>query len=162
MNDDELKINNETNEVEINEKDFSPETVPKEQYLRLMADVQNIKRNAQEDLIKRGKLSQAELLRKLLPLIDMWDKALEHIPDKESSSYQGLEAIRKQMKTVFQGMDLVALARVGDKFDPEKHEALAQIPSTEEMETDHIISVEQQGYSLGDYVIYPAKVIVSS
>lgn len=139
----------------------APETIPKEQYLHVLADLQNLRRQSAIELERRGVLAQGELLSALLPLIDFWHQGLSHVPDKNQAWFKGLEQVEIQLHQQLADFGVKPVANIGDKFDPSRHEAL---DTGEDLSGDNLViaTVAQQGYSLRDQLIYPARVTVIS
>ena len=123
---------------------------------RAMADLQNLKRRQEEEKIHWIKMANADLIKKLLPILDNLDLAKKHMPEGAEGWYKGIEMSINQMQQTMQDSGLTPLETVGQTFDPEKHEAIAQGPGNK----DVIIEEFEKGYKLGDYIIRHAKVKV--
>lgn len=134
----------------------------KEQLLRARAEFDNYrKRNARElDDIRRR--AAEHLLRELLPVLDNLERALDHVEDRENNPLaQGVEMVLRQLVGVLEDKGLEPIPAVGERFDPNLHEALAQHPSKEH-DPDIVTTEYQRGYRIGNYVLRPSKVVVSS
>jgi molecular chaperone GrpE len=141
-----------------------------DQYLELAqrtkADFENFRKRAARDAAAAQERGVAKLAKDLLPAVDNLDRALE----AAQSSGNGAEDV----STLISGIKLVhadviaALARVGiepfdpvgEQFDPQHHEAVAQQP-VEGAEPGTIVEVYQRGYRLGDTILRPARVLVA-
>lgn len=123
---------------------------------RAMADLQNLKRRQEEEKIHWIKMANADLLKKLIPILDNLDLAKKHMPEGAEGWYKGIEMSINQMQQAMQDSGLTPLETVGQPFDPEKHEAIAQGPG----EKNVIIEEFEKGYKLGDFIIRHAKVKV--
>ena len=115
-------------------------------YQRLAADFENYKRRSRQDLTDRTQFANEELLRKLLPLRDNLQRALEHAPE-------GID------RNWFEGIKLV-IRQFGEKFDPAQHEAIAS-EETDEHEEGTIVEEMQPGYRLHNRVLRPTLVKVA-
>lgn len=135
---------------------------------RALADYENLKREAASDRLEFTKYATTGLIEDLLPTLDYFEAAIEHVPDlsacEESSKksieswLEGVRQVRKLMidKLVDQG--LTEIETTGE-LDTSVHEAVEEIESEEPAGT--IIKVIQKGYKLHDKLLRPAKVVVS-
>ena len=135
----------------------------KEQLLRVHADFDNFKRRTQEERAELFDTARAEMALKLMPVIDNFDRAAEHVPEpiQKDPWYAGIEGIRKQFNDLLAELGIERIKSVGEEFDPNRHEAISHEPS-DEHDKDTISEEFEAGYALGDSVIRPAKVNVSS
>ena len=132
----------------------------KELLMRTAAEFDNFKKRTEREKIKTAEYSKANILKQLLPVIDNAERALA--VDPNSADYaKGVELIVKQLMGLVDTFDMIELAKVGDTFDPEIHEAVMHIEDPEKGENE-IAMVLQQGYKLGDTVIRPAMVQVAN
>ena len=132
------------------------------QYLRLAADFDNYrKRQAQEReaLLKYG---AQECMKKIIEVVDNFDRALQSVEkiDNVEKMKETFFVLNKQLTDSLTKLGLEQIQCVGQKFDPNLHEAVMQTPS-EEHEEDTIINELQKGYKLGDKVLRPAMVNVA-
>lgn len=125
---------------------------------RAMADLQNLKRRQEEEKSYWIRMANADLMKKILPILDNLDLAKKHMPQGAEGWYKGIEMSINQMQQALQESGLTPLETVGQKFDPEKHEAIAQGPGKK----DEIIEEFEKGYTLGDFIIRHAKVKVGN
>ena len=135
----------------------------KGQMARLQADFSNFKRRVEQDRIRMVQDAHGDLAVQLLPVIDNFDRAAEHVPEaiKGDQWYAGIEGIRKQFADILTELGIERIEAVGQPFDPELHEALGHEPS-EEHDKDVVSKEFAAGYKIGDKVVRPAKVQVSS
>lgn len=131
-------------------------------YLRLAADFDNYrKRQAQEreSLLKYG---AAETMTKLLAVLDTFERAKESLKDVDNcqSVKESYEVAFNQLTDVLKKAGLEVIEALGEEFDPNLHEAIAQTPTNEHPDNT-IISQMQPGYKLGDRVLRPALVNVA-
>lgn len=144
--------------------DQSGETAElKQQLLRVHADFDNFKRRTQEERAELFDTARAEMALKLMPVIDNFDRAAGHVPEdiKKDPWYAGIEGIRKQFNDLLTELGIERIKSVGEEFDPNRHEAISHEPS-DEHDKDTVSEEFEAGYTLGDSVIRPAKVNVSS
>jgi len=132
----------------------------KNQLLRARAEFDNYRKRMAKEMEQLRKTAAADLIRDLLPVVDNLERGLEHA-DQDSPLAQGMDAVMRQFAKTLSDRGLEPVAGVGEPFDPNVHEALAQQPS-EEYDADVVVQVYERGYKLGDQVLRHAKVIVSS
>ena len=157
-----IETNGEVVEESLSEVDQLKQDLEEalEAKLRALADFKNYQRRSVENEIRATTDGMAQVIRSILPSIEQMNMAIEHAAD---------DAVVKGFQMALDGL-LQGLAecgvtsiepQVGDVFDPQRHEALMRQES-EDLEADHIVTVMQSGFQLGDIVISPAKVVVSS
>jgi molecular chaperone GrpE len=130
-------------------------------YQRLAADFENFKRRSRQDLTDRSQFANEELLRKLLPLRDNLQRALEHAPEGiDRNWFEGIKLVVRQFDDVLQAQGLSTIPSVGEKFDPAQHEAIAS-EETDEHEEGTIVEEMQPGYRLHNRVLRPTLVKVA-
>jgi len=131
----------------------------KAQVLYTKAEGENIRRRAMDDIDKARKFALEKFSNELLAVKDSLDAALK-IEAAEVQSYKdGVELTSKQLSGVFDKFNIVEINPVGEKFDPNKHQAISMLENSGEPNT--VISVLQKGYTLNDRVLRPALVMVA-
>jgi len=130
----------------------------KEMAARAQADLQNAKERMQKEGEDIRTFAQAGLVMKLLPTIDNFQRAFEHLPeDLEGNEWvQGLFAIEQGLVKELEGVGLSKIPSLGEVADPQKHEVL----QVAEGDKDVIVQVLEEGYELNGKVLRPAKVVV--
>jgi len=128
---------------------------------RTQADYANLKKEHGEQLSRIKELSTIPFVEELLPVIDHYEMALNHVPREvaDESWMQGFYHIKKQFDGFLTGSGVSRIACVGKEFDPSVHEAIESRDSEEPDGT--IIEEAQAGYVIGDTILRHAKVIVS-
>ncbi|HSR11595.1 MAG TPA: nucleotide exchange factor GrpE [Thermodesulfobacteriota bacterium] len=131
-----------------------------DKWLRLRAEFENYKRRMQKEREDSIRYGNENLLKALLPVIDNLNRAIEHAKDggDVAGLREGVEMVRKQFLTVLEKFGVKPVAAVGETFDPEKHEAIAQ---AEGDEPNRVLSAAEEGYLFHDRLLRPAKVVVS-
>ena len=135
-------------------------------YVRARAEVENVQRRSQNEIVSARKFAIEGFARELLSVLDSLDQASK-VEIEESGSEavtkmrEGLELTLKQFEQILEkfGVAVVA-AEPGTRFDPECHQAISMVPGTE-IEPDHIVTVMQKGYTLKDRLLRPAMVVVA-
>ncbi len=132
-----------------------------EELLRAKAEVENIRRRAQEDVSKARKFGIESFAESLVPVIDSLEAALAQ-PDQDATAWQaGVEATLRQLTGAFERNAMVEVApAAGDRFDPHLHQAIATIAS--DQPEGAVAQLLQKGYTIAERVLRPALVMVSS
>jgi len=135
----------------------------KEQYLRLNADLENMKRRAYKDQEIMINRSMIQFFGNLLPIVDNFDRALEAATasEKETALFAGLTVIRKEFAATLERYGVREMTEV-QQFDPELHEALSHVPADAQHADGTIVAVLQKGYWYNDQVLRHAKVSVAT
>jgi molecular chaperone GrpE len=131
-------------------------------WLRAKAEGENIRRRAQEDIGKAGKFAVEKFSGELLAVKDSLEAALAS--DNQSAEHlkEGVELTLRQLVAAFEKSGLAEINPLGQKFDPNFHQAIGQIEAPDEKtEANTVLSVLQKGYALHGRVIRPALVMVS-
>ena len=129
--------------------------------LRTAAEFDNFKKRTERERMSIAEFAKANVIKELLPILDNIDRAAL-MEDKTSPDYiKGIEMIVKQFESLGGKLDIVELAKVGDTFDPNCHEAVMHIED-ENLGENVIADVLQKGYKIGDTVIRPAMVKVAN
>ena len=130
--------------------------------LRERAAFLNYKRRAEAEREEAAHKAVANLLKKLLPVVDDFDRALAHMPDDAQGSAwaEGVLAIARKLHAVLESEGIERIESLGQPFDPNLHEAVA-FDDSGEGGHDTVSEVYAHGYRKGDRVIRPAMVRVS-
>ena len=127
--------------------------------LYIKAEGENIRRRAMDDIDKARKFALEKFSNELLAVKDSLDAALL-IEATEVQSYKdGVELTAKQLAIVFDKFNIAEINPLGEKFDPNKHQAISMLENSGEPNT--VFSVLQKGYTLNDRVLRPALVMVA-
>lgn len=130
-------------------------------WLRAKAEGENIRRRAQEDIIKASKFAVEKFADALLPVKDSLEAALANENQTAEALKSGVELTLRQLTSAFEKSNLAEINPVGEKFDPHRHQAISQVEATDGAEPNTVLSVLQKGYVLHDRVVRPALVVVS-
>ncbi len=135
----------------------------KEQMLRAMAELENMRRIAQRDISNAHKYSIEKMAKELLPAMDSLEQGIEAAKTADEAVVpmkEGMELTYKMLIEALQKFKIKQLDPIGEAFDPEYHEAMSMQESAEH-KPNEIMLVVQKGYLLHDRVIRPARVIVA-
>ena len=133
----------------------------KDKYLRTLAEYENFRKRSEKEKAQMFELGAKSIIEQLLPVVDNFERALEHISEeeKENSFVKGVEGIYKQIQKMFSDCDIQAIEAVGQKFDPALHNAVM----TEEegdAEEDTVTADLQKGYTYRGNVVRHSMVKV--
>lgn len=127
--------------------------------LYIKAEGENIRRRAMDDIDKARKFALEKFSNELLAVKDSLDAAL-NVGNADVESYKnGVELTVKQLSAVFEKFSIAEINPLGEKFDPNKHQAISMLENSGEPNT--VISVLQKGYTLNERVLRPALVTVA-
>jgi molecular chaperone GrpE len=156
----------ELDRVEELEEELAGARAEAEEYLdgwrRAQAEFSNYKKRQRAEQSKIRELANASLLRRLLPVLDDFKRAIATMPEglRHLSWSQGLLMIERKLETILETEGVEPIETEGERFDPNYHEAVTheEMPGYEE---GQIIGEVQKGYTLGDRVLRPALVRVA-
>ena len=131
----------------------------KNQVLYAKAEAENIRRRSYEETDKTRKFAIEGFSQELLSVKDSLEASLGSDNVDNKILIDGVELTLKQLNAVFEKFNIVEINPIGEKFDPNEHQAMSMIESKEQ-ESNTVLSVLQKGYKLNDRVIRPAMVSV--
>lgn len=150
-------------QAETEEKDYEVlynET--KDKLLRLFADFENFKKRVARERMEYVKTAGQDIFQAILPVLDDLDRAeksIESAVDVEAVK-EGLDLITKKLRSALMNKGLKEIEVIGEVFDSEVHDAIAQIPAPSEDMKGKVIDCAEKGYSLNGVVIRNPKVVV--
>ncbi|MFK7878837.1 nucleotide exchange factor GrpE [Roseobacter sp.] len=138
----------------------------RDRFMRALADAENARKRSDRDRREAENYGGSKLSRDMLPVFDNMKRAIETITDEQkeanSALIEGIELTMRELLSVFKkhGIEMIA-PEVGDRFDPQHHQAMfeAPVPGTN---AGDIIQVAAEGFMLHDRLLRPAQVGVSS
>jgi molecular chaperone GrpE len=132
----------------------------KNDYLYLMADFDNYRKNAIKERSELIKFGSERIIRDLLSIVDNFERAMENDANQEKF-LEGIKMIHQEMKSFLQKAGVTELPAEGLAFDPSAHEALSSEP-TDSVPAGHVSRVFKKAYKLHDRLIRPAQVVVAT
>jgi molecular chaperone GrpE len=129
-----------------------------DRYKRALADLDNYRKRAARDLERRIDESREAVIRDWLDVVDSIDRALRIEP--ENPVAEGLRQVLEQMEAILARQGVQRTGHTGERFDPERHEAVG-VHQSDEVPDQTIVDVARSGYTIGDRVMRPAEVIVA-
>ncbi|MBQ8166323.1 MAG: nucleotide exchange factor GrpE [Lachnospiraceae bacterium] len=134
-----------------------------DKYKRLLAEFENARQRTEKESKKMYDIGAKEVLEKLLPVVDNFERAIMMIPDedKDRSFEQGVDMIYKQFMTTLEGIGVAAMNAEGKEFDPELHNAVIHVE--DDNFGENIVAEEmQKGYMYKDQVLRHSMVKVAN
>lgn len=158
--------------IEISEEEIELDTIRTERdefrdkFLRALADAENVRKRADRDRREAESYGGSKLARDLLPVYDNMKRALDSVSEEQrvamAALLEGIDLTMRELLNVFakHGVRIVS-PQIGDRFDPQVHEAMFEAPLPGTRAGD-IIQVEAEGFMLHERILRPARVGVSS
>ncbi|MEZ5458807.1 MAG: nucleotide exchange factor GrpE [Steroidobacteraceae bacterium] len=132
-----------------------------DQYLRSVADLENIRKRAQRDVEAAHRFGVEKLVQELIPVKDSLDLAVENAAKADAAALiEGQAATQRLLGKALEKIGVTEIDPVGQPFDANLHEAMATQPSAT-AEPDSVLAVVQRGYALNGRLLRPARVIVA-
>jgi molecular chaperone GrpE len=133
----------------------------REQSLRLQAEMVNFRKRQDRRVEEAVGNEKDRLLNQLLPVLDNFDRLMAYKEDTaDQALWQGVELTRREMARFLEAEGISRMEALGKTFNPNEHEAVAAVQSTEEPGT--VLEELKPGYYLGDRLLRPAQVVVSA
>lgn len=158
----ETEAQQEVSPEEVDQADEHDEVAQlKDQLLRSMAEVENIKRRAQRDVENAHKFAVEKLINDLFPVIDSLEKAVETATATEGAEAiaEGVSLSMKLFIDTLAKSGVEQIDPIGAPFDPQEHEAMTMVPNPD-AEPNSVMDVMAKGYKLNGRLVRAAKVIV--
>ena len=138
----------------------------RDRFMRALADAENARKRSEKDRREAEEYGGSKLARDMLPVFDNLKRAIETVSAEQKEAnkalIEGIELTMRELLNVFEkhGIRMIA-PEVGDRFDPQEHQAMfeAPVPGTR---AGDIIQVAAEGFYLHDRLLRPAQVGVSS
>ena len=134
----------------------------KDDYIRLMAEFDNFRRRTSQEKLELVSMASTETIKGLLPVLDDCERALKVLLESNDSdaAKEGTELIYSKLMGYLKSKGLAVIEALGQEFDTDLHEAVAQFPVQDEDKKGKVFDVVQTGYTLNGKVIRFAKVVV--
>lgn len=129
-------------------------------YVRAVAEMENVRRRAAEDVSKAQKFSVEKFAKNLLPVMDSLEKAIEITAEIEGPMREGILVTHRQLRHALEMSGMSVIDPQNDKFDPNTQQAIAMVPAVEGKSAGDVAQVFQRGWKIHDRVLRPAMVSV--
>ena len=167
---DELKLQSEveaSEQMPIEEDPIAKLTADlaeqKDNYLRLYADFENYKKRSLKDRSDLIKSAGSDIISTLLPVLDDFDRAMKAMEtDANNDRLTGITLIYNKINSTLEQRGLKVMNAIGEEFNVDMHEAITNIPVSDEAQKGKVVDVLEKGYYLNDKVIRYAKVVVGN
>jgi len=141
----------------------------KDRYLRAVADTENLRKRADREKQDAAQFAFSRFARDLLSVADNFERALEAMkPEARAalspealSVIEGIEATHRQLLSTFERFAIKKISAMGQKFNPNLHEAIAELPIPNQV-PGSVIAVAESGYMIGDRLLRAAKVAIAA
>lgn len=129
--------------------------------LRAQADLENLRKRSQQDIAAAHKFAIERFAESLLAVHDSLEMALKVDAPSLDNLREGVQATLRQLSSAFERNKLLAIDPVGQKFDPNQHQAIAMVPAPG-VAANTVVAVMQKGFLINERVLRPAMVTVSN
>lgn len=129
-------------------------------YVRAVAEMENVRRRAAEDVSKAQKFSIEKFAKNLLPVMDSLEKAIEMTAEIEGPMRGGILATHRQLVHALEMSGMTVIDPKDAKFDPNTQQAIAMVPAVEGKSAGDVAQVFQHGWKIHERVLRPAMVSV--
>jgi molecular chaperone GrpE len=147
--------------VEAPERDLAAEVDRlDDRYKRALADLDNFRKRSARETERRVSERTEAILRDWLEALDSVERALL-TTEADSPLAAGLRAVLEQMEAILERYGVRRIGAVGERFDPERHEAVGVANASGEVPDGTIVAIARSGFSIGDRVLRPAEVVVA-
>jgi molecular chaperone GrpE len=130
-----------------------------DRHLRAVADLDNYRKRSSRDVEQRIVGAIESVLTDWLQVVDSIERALASDPSP-GPLQEGLSSVLAQIDNVLARQGVVQIGEVGERFDPERHEAI-EVRDDNEHPDRTVLAVVRRGYAMGDRLLRPAQVVVS-
>ena len=156
------KVDAKALEAELEKKDEEIAEL-KDRYQRLMAEFENARKRTAKETTRMFDMGAKDVLEKLLPVVDNFERGLAAVSEeeKESSFVQGVDAIYKQLMTVFGEIGVAPMNAVGKEFNADFHNAVMHVED-EELGENVVVEEFQKGYMYKEQVLRHSMVKVAN
>ena len=132
-----------------------------DKYLRLFSEFDNYRKRTAKEKIELSKTASESIMVDLLPILDDFERAIQTMENKETdANYEGVVLIYNKFKRTLEQKGLEEINAKDAVFDTDEHEALTNVPVTDESQKGKVLDVIQKGYKLNGKVIRYARVVV--
>lgn len=157
--------NKEKERIQKLEKDLAAakDAVAKEKadYMRLLAEFDTFRRRTAEERLNMIDSASADIIKGMLPVLDACEQAVKMMENAaDCADKEGINLIFGKLMSYLKSKGLDVIKSMGETFDTDFHEAVAQVPVDDEARKGKVFDVVQTGYTLSGKVIRYAKVVV--
>jgi molecular chaperone GrpE len=164
-----LKQDGESKEIQKTEEDLLKEknTELNDKLLRALAEIENTRRRAREEMEKTSKYAVSKFALDLIPVLESLNLTMQNAPKEEieineklKNFFKGIEMTQSELKKSFDKQEIKRIYPIHEEFNPDLHQAISKAPSEEKEGT--VVDVMQAGYTINDRLLRPALVVVAT
>lgn len=126
---------------------------------RQLAEFENFRHRSEKEKSSMYEMGAKSVVEKILPVIDNFERGLEHAPQEGDPFADGMRMVYKQMLTELENLGVKPIEAVGNDFDPNIHNAVMQVAS-DEYESGKVAQELQKGYMYRETLVRPSMVAV--
>ena len=147
------------NEIKIAEEKLAE---MQDKYIRLSAEFDNYRKRTLREKIELSKYASEDILRKIMPIMDDFERALVHMETTTDSAAMkdGIDLIYNKFSEFLKQNGIREIESLNSSFDVDLHDAVAKVPVQEDEKKGKVVDVVQKGYYLQDKVLRHSKVVV--
>lgn len=155
-------------ETEILKKQLDDAIIEKsemhDRYLRLYSEFDNYRKRSNKDRLDLIKNASEDIIKAFLPIVDDFERAIKinASVDGADAMKEGIQLIYSKLMTLLKQKGVTAIESIGKPFDTDFHEAITNIPATDESQKGLVIDEIERGYLLNEKIIRYAKVVVAN
>jgi len=129
--------------------------------MRAQAELENYKKRVQRERAEQFNYGNEEIASAFLDVLDNLERALQHSEEADPQSIiEGVKLTHRMMLQAFERFGITPIKALGEKFDPNYHEAVAQVPR-DDVEPGTVVEEHKRGYMLKDRLLRPSMVVVA-
>ena len=132
----------------------------RDQVLRANAEMQNVRRRAEQDVEKAHKFALERFAGELLAVVDNLERALTAIAEEDATQREGVELTLKSLLATLEKHGVNLINPQGETFNPEHHQAITML-EVAGAAPNAVVEVMQKGYSINGRLLRPAMVVVA-
>lgn len=134
----------------------------RDKFLRQAAEFDNFRKRTARERLELMQTAGKDIMQDMLEVVDDSDRAMAILDksDDVAAIKEGMHLIFQKLKSTLQAKGLKEMNAIGQEFDPELHEAIAEIPAPAPEQQGKVLDVVQPGYYMNDKIIRHAKVVV--
>ena len=135
-----------------------------DRYLRLYSEFDNYRKRSNKDRLDLIKNASEDMIKAFLPIVDDFERAIKinASVDDTDAMKEGIQLIYSKLMTLLKQKGVTAIESIGKPFDTDFHEAITNIPATDESQKGLVIDEIERGYLLNGKIIRYAKVVVAN
>jgi molecular chaperone GrpE len=132
-------------------------------YKEATAEFDTVRARLRRDIAKDIERGRRVLLIDLLEVVDNLDRAIRSASPGTSMDalLKGVEMVREQFLAKLDGFGVHRISALGEQFDPDRHEAISTVPTSDAARDGVVVGIVTEGYALGDEMLRPARVAVA-